>query len=70
LFDPVHAFAGSIAGIYEVLRRQGLLAGRWCLDPTEDLSRGQLADIDRVCATYPHLQDDAFVAAHLDEWLG
>jgi dihydrodipicolinate synthase/N-acetylneuraminate lyase len=69
LFDPAHGFAGSIAGIHEVLRRQGLLAGRWCLDPNEDLSAGQMAEIDRVCATYPHLQDDAFVAEHLDEWL-
>ena len=68
-FDPVHHFAGSIAGIHEVLRRQGLLAGRWCLDPREDLSPGQLAEIDRVYASYPHLNDDAFVAEHLDAWL-
>jgi dihydrodipicolinate synthase/N-acetylneuraminate lyase len=69
LFDPVHQFAGSIAGVHEVLRRQGLLAGRWCLDPREDLSAGQLAEIDRVYASYPHLNDDAFVAEHLDSWL-
>ena len=69
-FDPTHQFAGSIAGLHEVLRRQGLLAGRWCLDATEDLSRGQLEEIDRVYATYPELNDDAFVAEHLDAWLG
>jgi hypothetical protein len=69
LFDPVHEFRGCIAGINEVLRRQGLLQGRWCLDPHEDLSPGQSEEIDRVCKIYPHLQDDAFVQEHLDEWL-
>jgi dihydrodipicolinate synthase/N-acetylneuraminate lyase len=69
LFDPAHEFRGCIAGINEVLHRQGLLQGRWCLDPHEDLSPGQSEEIDRVCKTYPHLQDDAFVREHLDEWL-
>ena len=69
LFDPAHEFRGCIAGINEVLHRQGLLRGRWCLDPHEDLSPGQSEEIDRVCKTYPHLQDDAFVQEHLDEWL-
>jgi dihydrodipicolinate synthase/N-acetylneuraminate lyase len=69
LFDPVHEFRGCIAGINEVLHRQGLLQGRWCLDPHEDLSPGQSEEIDRVCEIYPHLQDDAFVREHLDEWL-
>lgn len=69
LFDAAHGFAGSIAGIHEVLRRQGLLAGRWCLDPAEDLSPGQAAAIDRVIATWPDLTDDDFVAEHLDAWL-
>ena len=69
-FDPPHQFAGSIAGLHEVLRRQGLLAGRWCLDPREDLSPGQMDEIDRVYAAYPELNDDAFVAEHLDTWLG
>ena len=68
-FDPANGFAGSIAGIHEVLRRQGLLAGRWCLDPNEDLSPGQVDEIDRVLAAYPHLNDDRFVAEHLDRWL-
>jgi hypothetical protein len=57
LFDVRHHFAGCIAGIHEVLRRQGLLAGRWCLDPNEDLSAGQLEEIDRVMTAYPHLMD-------------
>ena len=69
LFDPGHGFHGCIPGIHEILRRQGLLEGRWCLDPNEELSPGQSAEIDRVCKSYPHLQDDAFVQEHLDEWL-
>lgn len=64
-FDPVHDFAGSIAGIHEVLRRQGLLEGRWCLNPEEDLSPGQLAEIDRVYTQYPFLNDDDFVQENL-----
>ena len=69
LFDPQHQFSGSIAGIHEVLRRQGLLAGRWCLNPEEKLSPGQKEEIDRVYAAYPHLNDDDFVHQHLDDWL-
>ena len=69
LFDPSHQFRGCIPGIHEILRRQGLLEGRWCLDPHEDLSPGQAEEIDRVCKLYPHLQDDEFVLAHLAEWL-
>ncbi len=69
LFDPAHDFRGCIPGIHEILRRQGLLKGRWCLDPDEDLSPGQSEEIDRVCRSYPHLQDDVFVQEHLDEWL-
>jgi hypothetical protein len=69
IFDPAHSFHGCIPGIHEILRRQGLLEGRWCLDPNEELSPGQSAELDRVCRSYPHLQDDAFVQEHLDEWL-
>jgi dihydrodipicolinate synthase/N-acetylneuraminate lyase len=69
LFDPAHDFRGCIPGIHEILRRQGILQGRWCLDPEEELSAGQSAEIDRVCRLYPHLQDDDFVKEHLDEWL-
>jgi dihydrodipicolinate synthase/N-acetylneuraminate lyase len=68
-FDPAHQFHGCIAGLHEILRRQGLLEGRWCLDPTEDLSPGQSEEIDRVCRAYPHLSDDLFVQERLDEWL-
>lgn len=68
-FDPAHAFAGCIAGLHEVLRRQGLMQGRWCLDPKEDLSPGQMEEIDRVYAAYPHLNDDGFIEEHRDEWL-
>ena len=69
LFDPAHQFAGCIPGIHEVLRRQGLLAGRWCLDPSEELSPGQMAAIDRALARYPHLSDDGFVRENLDRWM-
>jgi len=69
IFDPAHNFHGCIPGIHEILRRQGLLEGRWCLDPKEELSPGQSGELDRVCRAYPHLQDDAFVQEHLDEWL-
>lgn len=69
IFDAANAFAGCIPGIHEVLRRQGLLEGIWCLDPDEALSPGQLEEIDRVCRDYPHLTDDEFVREHLDEWL-
>jgi len=68
-FDAVHQFAGCIAGIHEVLRRQGLMAGRWTLNPSEDLSPGQIGEIDRVYRAYPHLNDDAFVAKNLPRWL-
>lgn len=61
IFDPAHNFHGCIPGIHEVLRRQGLLEGRWCLNPEEELSSGQIEEIDRVSATYPHLTDDEFV---------
>ena len=69
-FDATNNFAGCIAGLHEVLRRQGLLEGCWCLDPCEGLSPGQREEIDRVYAAYPHLNDDAFVATHRDRWLG
>jgi hypothetical protein len=68
-FDAAHRFAGCIAGLHEVLRRQGLLEGLWCLDRNEGLSPGQLEEIDRVYRAYPHLHDDAFVQANLDRWL-
>jgi hypothetical protein len=69
LFDAANGFAGCIAGLHELLRRQGLLEGIWCLDPNETLSPGQSEEIDRVYRMYPHLADDPFVAEHRDEWL-
>jgi hypothetical protein len=69
LFDVAHGFAGCIAGCHEVLRRQGLLQGIWCLDPHEGLSPGQADEITRVHDAYPHLHDDDFVRQHLARWL-
>jgi dihydrodipicolinate synthase/N-acetylneuraminate lyase len=69
LFDPRHGFHGSIPGLHEVLRRQRLLEGRWCLDPKLELSPGQLEEIERVLSAYPWMQDDDFVAERLDDWL-
>lgn len=68
-FDSANNFRGCIAGIHEVLRRQGLLAGTWCLNPEEQLSPGQAAEIDRVYQAYPEQNDDAFVREHLAEWM-
>jgi len=68
-FDVTHDFAGCIPGCHEVLRRQGLLEGIWCLDPKETLSPGQAEEIDRVYAAYPELNDDAFVRESLARWL-
>ncbi len=65
IFDSANAFHGCIAGIHEVLYRQGLLRGKWCLDPKEGLSAGQAAEIDRVCKQYASLTDDDFVASFL-----
>ena len=67
-FDVAHNFAGCIPGVHEVLRRQGLMAGTWCLDPDETLSEGQEQEISRVYEMYPHLNDDAFVAQNLETW--
>lgn len=68
-FDAANGFRGCIAGMHEVLRRQGLLDSIRCLDPEETLSPGQAAAIDRVCRAYPHLNDDSFVAENLEKWL-
>lgn len=68
-FDVANNFHGCIAGCHEVLRRQGLLEGIWCLDPAEGLGPGQAAAIDRVYAEHADLADDAFVRSHLARWL-
>jgi len=67
-FDATHQFKGSIAGINEVLTRQGLVKGNWCLMDHEKLSPNQMEEIDRVYAAYPHLNDDEFVKARLENW--
>ena len=69
VFDAANAFHGVIAGVHEVLRRQGLLEGIWCLDPDEGLSRGQSEALDRVYRDHADLTDDDFVTANLDRWL-
>jgi dihydrodipicolinate synthase/N-acetylneuraminate lyase len=69
IFDVANGYAGCLPGIHEVLRRQGLLRGIWCVRLEERLSPGQTEEIDRVLAAYPHLTDDAFVAEHRDRWL-
>ncbi len=61
IFDAEHSFHGCIAGIHEVLKRQGILKGTWCLNPDEDLSDGQSAEIDRIISLYADLMDDDFV---------
>ncbi|NMA20697.1 MAG: dihydrodipicolinate synthase family protein [Lentisphaerae bacterium] len=68
-FDAANNFKGCIPGIHEVLRRQGLLEGTWCLNPQEVLSCGQSEEIDRVYRSYPQLHDDLFVKANLERWL-
>jgi dihydrodipicolinate synthase/N-acetylneuraminate lyase len=68
-FDVAHDFAGCIPGCHEVLRRQGLLEGTWCLDPNERLSPGQAEEIDRVCREHADLADDSYVRANLERWL-
>ena len=70
IFDAANGFRGCIPGIHEVLRRQGLMAGTWCLDPDECLSPGQTEEIDRVIRAYPAIQDSRpWIEEHRDEWL-
>jgi dihydrodipicolinate synthase/N-acetylneuraminate lyase len=69
LFDAANGFPGCIPALHEVLRRQGILAGRWCLDEHEELSPGQEAEIDRIWADHPELRDDEFIAERVDRWL-
>jgi hypothetical protein len=68
-FDVAHDFHGCIAGCHEILRRQGLLEGTWCIDPHERLSPGQMEEIDRVSRDHADLSDDSFVAENLHRWL-
>ena len=68
-FDTAHKFAGCIPGVHEVLRRQGLMEGTWCLNPHEVLSEGQADEITRVSTSYPHLTDDDFIKENLAKWM-
>ena len=67
-FDTAHNFSGCIAGLHEILRRQGLMKNIYCLNPDETLSEGQLEELDRVQNMYYHLSDDEFIKQHIDEW--
>ncbi len=69
IFDAAHDYRGCIPGIHWILQQQGLMRTTHTLNPNEQLMTGQVAELRRVCAAYPHLTDDAFVAAHLQEWL-
>ena len=68
-FDAANNYRGCIPGLHEVLRRQGLFQGTWCLNENEILSPGQTEQIDRIYLSYPHLNDDAFVGENLEKWL-
>lgn len=67
-FDVAHSFKGSIAGINDVLARQGLLKGNWCLEDREVLSVGQSNEITRVRSSYSHLNDDEFISNNIEKW--
>jgi dihydrodipicolinate synthase/N-acetylneuraminate lyase len=69
VFDAANNYSGCLPGIHEVLRRQGLFQGTWCLDENEQLSAGQADQIERVYSSYPHLNDDNFVSENLARWL-
>ena len=68
VFDPANGFTGCISGLHEVLRRQGLLAGIWCISDKERLSPGQVEELDRVCYMYPELIDDGFIKDNIAQW--
>lgn len=69
IFDAANDFAGCIPGIHEILRRQGLMKGIWCLDPKQKLSKYQNNKINRIFLSYPQMNDDNFVNENLDKWL-
>ncbi|HEY0931728.1 MAG TPA: dihydrodipicolinate synthase family protein, partial [Gemmatimonas sp.] len=69
IFDAAHEYRGCLPGILEILRRQGLVRGTWTFDTHEQLSPGQAEQLARLSSLYPELHDDAFVAAHRDDWL-
>ena len=67
-FDTAHAFKGCIAGLHEILRRQGLMKNILCLSDKEVISEGQIDELDRVQKQYPHLNDDDFIKANIESW--
>ncbi len=67
-FDTANGFAGCTAGLHYILKKQGLMKTIYCLNPEETMSPGQAEEIERVYAAYPHLNDDAFIAGHIDSW--
>ena len=69
IFDSRNNFKGCIPGIHEIMRRQGIMEGTWCLDPAELLSPGQSDEITRIYSSYPALNDDEFVNKNLRRWL-
>lgn len=68
IYDSQNDFKGCIPGCHEVLKRQGLFEGTWCLNPEERLSPGQAELIEQVYRDYPEMNDDAFVRKNLDRW--
>jgi len=68
-FDSANNFAGCIVGLHEVLRRQGLMEGIWVLNPNEVLLPGQMEEINRIYAAYPHLNDDDFISENINKWM-
>ena len=67
-FDTANNFKGCIAGLHEILRRQGLMENILCLNPDEKMSDGQIEELDRVSSMYPHLSDDDFIKANIENW--
>lgn len=68
LFDQKNNFRGSIAGVNEVLHRDGLLKGNWCLSENEVLSENQSENIEKVIKRYPYLSDANFIEENIKEW--
>ncbi len=68
-FDTANGFKGCIAGLHLILQKQGLLEGIWCLNENENISPGQMEEIERVYRLYPHLNDDEFVKNNIKNWI-
>lgn len=71
IFDATNDFKGSIAGIGEVLRRQGLTANSKTLESRDSLSPGQSREIEEMLIRHPslHTEDDEMIRQRLDQWL-